>query len=197
MKKLKTSQDLLQFKSKYEKLSGLNLPMNYLKNADVYAFKKTGKIIGGFILNSRQPYRTIDIFISESRLDSIAKIFEASKYCEVCCFWIERTFRKKSFYNAKFWLQMAYKIQTQHKDVILFGTNSRGLAKMYGFPSVSLLFHKDKIKGRDTFVFIARRKDFISGILEIVYSKIFHKKINHNNQPKNNLKKAIFYELSK
>lgn len=197
MKKLKTIQDLLLFKSKYEKLSGLNLPLNYLENADVYAFKKKGKLIGGFILSIRRPYRTIDIFISESKLKTISSLFKDPKYCEVCCFWIERRFRKRSFYNAKFWLQLAYKIQTQSKDVILFGTNSRGLAKMYGFPSVSLLFHKDRIQDRDTFVFIARRKDFILGILEIVYSKIFFKKINKNNQTKNNLKEAIFYELSK
>lgn len=195
--KLKSNQDLKYFKLQYESLSGLDLPMSYLKNSDVYAFKKSNQFIGGFILGNKKPLRTIETFISIANLSTLAHFFEEQKYCEVCCFWVDRKYRKSRYYNAKLWLLMAYRVKRQEKEFILYGTNMRGLAIMYGYPKKSLLFHKDSVQGKDTFVFIARRKDFAAGVWEIVFSKLFKTKKVREFQSKSELKKTIFHELSK
>lgn len=197
MKTTLSQEEYQIFKNKYEKLSGLHLPMEYLENSDVYVFKRKNLIIGGFILGKRSPLRTVEVFISKDNQKQLSHYFSSNKYCEVCCFWIDRKIRKNAFYNAKFWLSMAYTIKKQEKEFVLFGTNSRGLAKMYGYPKNSLLFHKDEIKNKDTFVFLGRRKDCLGGIWEIVKSKLLNKSRNTNYEKKEILRKALIYELSK
>jgi len=60
-------------------------------------------------------------------------------------------------------------------DILLFGTNSSGLAKMYGYPKNAFLLHSDQIGGRDTYIFYAKRTHFLAGVFEIVLAKVFRK----------------------
>lgn len=185
------------FKNNYEKNSGLHLPMEYLENSDVYIFKRKNLIVGGFVLGKKNPLRTVDVFISKDNHKQFSHYFSSNKFCEICCFWIDRNLRKRAYYNAKFWLMMAYTIKKQEKEFILFGTNSGGLAKMYGLPKNSLLLHKDKINNKDTFVFLGRRKDIMGGIWEIVKSKLLKRNRNTEFEKKEILKKTLIYEVSK
>ena len=68
---------------------------------------------------------------------------------------------------------------------------------MYGYPKKSLLFHTDKINRKNTFVFLARRKDFLGGVWEIVRSKMLNKKRNMDFETKDELREALLYEVSK
>ena len=141
--------ELKSFKTKYESISGLELPYEYLRNSKVYIFKRNQEIIGGYILGKSTPLRTVDLFISSDNQMSLNSLFSKEKYCEVCCFWISRKFRKSPYLNAKFWLSMANEVRKQEKEIIVYGTNSKGLAKLYDYPQVSTLFHKDKIQNKN------------------------------------------------
>ena len=197
MKKIQRKEDFQVFQTKYEAISGLKLPLPYLEKSDVYVFRRKDNIIGGFILGNRLPLRTVEVFVSKPNLKVLSPYFEINKYCEVCCFWIERKLRRNAFFNALFWIRMAYSVKRQSKEFILFGTNSKGLAKMYGYPKNSLLFHKDNVGNKDTYVFLARRKDFAGGVWEIVLSKILKRARNRDFENKLELKTALVYELSK
>ena len=196
MKPTQLKEEYQIFRTKYEKISGLQLPMEYLENSEVYVFKRKSLIIGGFILGKKNPLRTVEVFISENNQTELSHYFSSNQYCEVCCFWIDRKLRKNAYYNAKFWVTMANTVKKQEKEFILFGTNSRGLAKMYGYPKNSLLFHKDEINDKDTFVFLARRKDFAGGVWEIVKSKLFNRSRNTEFENKETLRKSLTNEVS-
>ncbi|MBK8502002.1 MAG: hypothetical protein IPL46_07235 [Saprospiraceae bacterium] len=197
MRKTEKQEEYLIFKRKYEGISDLKLPIEYLDKSDVFVFTEKDEIVGGFILGKKGPYRTIEVFVSKSNLEHITEYFTEEVFCEVCCFWIERKFRKNPISNAKFWLKMAYAVKAQENKFILFGTNSEGLAKMYGYPKNSLLFHQDFLANRGTFIFLARRRDFARGVWEIVISKFLRRERNRNIIKKDELEKALIYELSK
>jgi len=191
------NKELFLFKYKYERKSGLKLPLRYLKKAKAYSFVVDGQIVGGFILNSNLPLRTADIFVSEESKNNNLEKLNKEIFCEVCCFWMDRKFQKEPFYNSKFWLQMAKETEKQDKRYILYGTNSKGLANMYGYPKKSLLFHNDKVDGKETFIFLSRRDEFYEGVKEILYSRLNKKnrKINYENKFK--LENELRYEISK
>lgn len=196
MHKTTSKQDYQIFIQQYEKASGLKVPICYLENSEVYIIKKNEKIISGFVLNSNLPLRTTDVFISSMNQQVLNHYFEKSKYCEVCCFWMSREYQKKKIFNAKCWLNLASTIKKQKKEFIIFGTNSRGLANMYGYHDKVLLFHEDIICNKSTFVFMVKRDDFLLGTWKLIFSKVFKVKRNENYKHREILKKTIMYELS-
>jgi len=196
MEKLNTNLELLAFKTKYQRLSKLLVPISYLKSSEVYVIKDKSKMIAGFVLGKKAPYRTTDVFVSDEKRKQLPSCFREDTFCEVCCFWIDRAYRKKPIQVAKIWMQMANTVNDQKKETILCGTALKGLAKIYGYPKVSLLYLKDCIQGNDTFVFLARRKDFAIGVKEVVRSRL-KKKVHYRDfKNKLTLKTKIFNDLS-
>ncbi len=180
MKEIILIKELEEFKSNYERISNLEIPMDFLLKGTVYGFFKKGKLVGGFILNESLPIRTIDLFIQKENHKSMLSLMPTSNnWTEVCCYWIDRSYRKDMRLNAWYWLQMAYSVHKTRKDFVLYGTNTLGLAKMYAFPKNSHLITSDIINGRKTFIFLAKRKHFLLGVGEIVLAKILkHKRSN-------------------
>ncbi len=174
MKLLQTIRDLETFQTAYEASSGLELPFTYLQQSKVYAFVKQNKMIGGFILGSARALRTIDVFVSkENRSVLNSRLRPDGQYCEVCCFWIHRKFRKSKRFSLKCWSELANTVHKHDCPFVLFGTNSRGLARMYGAPKNAMLCHKDRVKGKTTYVFAGYRSHFKNGVRSVLLSKIF------------------------
>ena len=92
---------------------------------------------------------------------------------------------------------MAKETEKQDNRNILYGTNSKGLANMYGYPKKSLLFHNDKVDGKETFIFLARRIEFHEGVKEILNSRLNKKnrKVNYENKVK--LENELRHEISR
>ena len=195
--KTNSKQDYLAYKAKYESISGLLLPYEYLANSDVYVFKNKDEIIGGFILGFNSPLRTVETFVSEINILSFSNLFQGDNFCEVCCFWINKSYRKNPFYNSRCWLEMAYAIRRQPKDYILFGTKSKGLAKMYNYPKASELVHKDNIGSQQTYIFLARRNQIVLGTCQLISSKLFHRSRYSRLENKFKLKNSVLNELSR
>jgi hypothetical protein len=91
---------------------------------------------------------------------------------------------------------MAYAVKFQKKPYVLFGTNCKGLAFIYGYPKNSLLLHRDEVKSLGTYIFLARRNEFVGGVWEIVISKFLR-----NNKKcfttKNLLESKLFSEIAR
>ena len=197
MKKLVHFEEFNEFKTRYEKVSGLTLPLEYLQRSCVFAFFKGHQMVGGFVLSDKSPLRTIDVFIAPDQRQRIAEHIGVDQCVEVCCFWIDRKYRRNLLFNTYFWLKLAYTVNALNHKFVLFGTNSKGLAKMYGYPKNALLYHQDNINNIDTFVFIALKKKFAGGIWEIILAKLLRRQRNRDIDSKETLEKSLMYELSK
>ena len=59
MKKTKSKEDYLEYQAKYESISGLSLPYEYLEESDVYICKRKGEIdyVLRRIINSKECYK--------------------------------------------------------------------------------------------------------------------------------------------
>jgi len=196
MEKTQQTKDYIRFKDEYENVSGLSIPFSYFEKSEVFIQKVGNKIIGGFILSNTYPLRTVEYFVSEVNKKTITSKFSKEIFCEVCCLWIDKKYRSDKYLNAKFWLQLAWNVKRQSKDIIIFGTNSEKLAKLYGYPKVLLLYHRDKVNSKSTFLFLVKRDEFFGGILELILSKFFNRYSNKKSQSKTKLRKRIINEIS-
>ncbi len=177
-KRLLPEQQLL-FRQLYHDLSGLDIPGSFLCENRVYGFYHRSRLIGGFILAENPALRTIEVFAQcDNRSPLYSKINDLGRCTEVCCFWMSLAYRKRAGVNAYAWLVMAlYGSLRFRSKMILFGTNSTGLAKMYAYPKNSLLFHRDRIEDKETYIFIAKRIHFFAGVFTIVWSKLMRRNI--------------------
>lgn len=196
MYKLNSASEISEFKKRYEKISGLEIPESFLIDSKIYAFQKDKEIVGGFILSNKRPLRTLQIFTKNKILRSKINSLDPSSILEVCCFWIEKKYRKKKLFPLLVWLRMAIQITRQKEKFIIYGTNSEGLAKIYGHPKGSELINNEIISLRNNYIFMARRSQILIGTLKIIISKIKGKTIKSNTLNNTNLEKSIYHELS-
>ncbi len=172
-RKLSTTQALDFYANTYEKCSGLPVPMAYLESNHVFGIYLGNKMIGGFILGSGEQLRTIEFFAAPEVHEKLYAQMEApNSYTEICCFWIDRAYRRKTSINYFTWVSMAYALKKYGTEHIIFGTCSRRLAALYSATPRSVFLHSDFIKNKQTFIFVARKKGCVSGILQIVYHKL-------------------------
>ncbi|MDN5217314.1 hypothetical protein QQ020_34895 [Fulvivirgaceae bacterium BMA12] len=179
--KLMQGKETDTFKARYESLAGLEIPNDYLKKSRVYGFYQNKELVGGFMLStSTERLRTIELFIAPgNRREVYSELSDLSLYTEVCCFWMERRIRKKKMVNILIWLKMAYQISREKNPIILYGTQSKGLAYLYGLPKVSTLFRSDVVNALNSYVFLTKRNEFVKGAWEMVFCKLLQR-----NRPK-------------
>lgn len=197
MKTLTSNHDLLAFSQAYQKASGLPVPIAYLEQSKVYAFYSRGTMVGGFVIGQASPLRTLEVFVKDDKQENLCQeLNDLQNYCEVCCFWISHSYRKHLLTNIKCWLKMAYAVKYQNKPFVLFGTNNKGLAYIYGYPFKSLLLHEDEINNRNTYVFLARKKDFAGGVWEIIWAKLLGKDRVKALELKHSLRQELTTEIN-
>ena len=111
--KLLTSQEAFQnFQSAYEACSDLAVPLTYLQQGKVYGLYKGGAMISGYVIASSEQLRTVEVFSSlENRQSIYTELGNSENYCEVCCFWIDKTYRKNWLLNIRCWLAMAATVE--------------------------------------------------------------------------------------
>ncbi len=137
--------------------------------------------------------RTIEVFATkENRAKIYQEMGEAEKYCEVCCFWIVKEFRNYTLLNTTCWMTMACIVEQQECSYVVFGTNVKGMTMLYTIPKESVLYIQDIVNGRNTYIFLARRKGFLLGVWRIIWSKLLHRKNQeHNNQQRQQILSEI------
>jgi len=158
----------------YEKASGLPIPTSYLDDPHnrVFAFYRKGQMIGGFILGASNELRTIEVFARPEdhvRVNQLSG--QAGERTEITCFWICKSVRKQVLVNRFIWCSMIYGLLRYSKKSIVFGTCSRGLARLYATSERAELIHQDRINNRQNFIFLAQKSGAFAGMLNILAYK--------------------------
>lgn len=175
MNQLRTEASREVFSEIYGKASGLPIPESYLHhpNNRVCGVYKNQVLIGGFILGQGSDFRTIELFAKEEKHNTLYQQLEdRALYTEICCFWIKKEVRTKTFLNFFIWLSMAYALKRYGTPYVLFGTCSRSLARLYSTTSKVKFLSEDFINRKPTFIFRGKQSNAISGISEIVFHKL-------------------------
>src|ERR1022692_1963357 len=90
-KLLTEEQEHLEFKNHYDTASGMNLPIEYFTGRSTYCFYNNSKMIAGYIIGTRKPFRTIDVFVNECDKSGIYSLINDGESCsEVCAFWMAK-----------------------------------------------------------------------------------------------------------
>lgn len=166
------------YQQKYYHASGISIPDDYITQHPAYGYYDGDTLIGGFILAQSTSLRTLEVFSSDHHRDKLYDIVhdlsagDTDPIQEICCFFIDLTYRKSMHHAIWCWLSLAWKVyRFGHHTWLIFGTNSTGLARMYGIPKRSILLHTDQVRGKNTYIFIGKRVDLLWGVGEIVVDK--------------------------
>ena len=193
LKKISDSQLLNEFRTKYIAVSGLDVTIAFLRTRSVYAvFNYDNKMKGGFVLGNDIPYRTIEVFSSERNRAKLYNYIKDSGYCEINCLWLSVKYRR-GLWSYWFWILFAHKVSRQTEPMLIYGTISKPMADVYGYPRKSRLLHAEILpfegKLRNSWIFIGARKDFFVGVLETFIYKL-------KNKPSQQVKyKQVHFEL--
>jgi hypothetical protein len=172
--KITQVRDLQLFAKKYEGLSGLPVPLDYLtqEGNHVFGVYVNSELSGGFVLAGSGKYRTVQFFASEANQDKIYQQMEGKQFTEICCFWMARGIQKNQTINLLTWAYLSLSLVRFGHPFIIFGTCSARLANLYDVSSRVHALHEDVVKAKQTFIFYARQKSSLPGIFEIMLYKL-------------------------
>ena len=143
LKKITQDDSLEEFRDKYVSVSGLNVPIDFLKTRSVYAaYNFKNRMCGGFVLGNINPYRTIEVFAGEQSKEKIYEYVQGTSYCELNCLWLSVMYRK-GLLCYWFWILFALTVSMQRESMLIYGTISKSLADIYGYPRKSKLLHTE------------------------------------------------------
>ena len=187
LRKITQEHSLKEFRDKYVAVSGLDVPIEFLKTRRVYAaYNYRNRMCGGFVLGNMNPYRTIEVFAGEQNKEKLYDYIQGTGYCELNCLWLSVMYRK-GLSCYWFWILFALKVSVQKEPMLIYGTIAKSLADIYGYPRKSKLLHSEKLlfnqRMRTSWIFIGARNDFFVGVLETFIYKF-----------KNNGKKPVKYK---
>ena len=160
------------FAQKYQECSGFNVDMDYFTSNQVFGIYHKKQLIGGFVLGQGAALRTVEVFAGEeSRAALYQQIQAAGVPTEMCCFWMDAAYRKHTVLNFFIWGCVAYALQVYGTPLLVFGTCSARLARLYSSASESMVIHTDFIHQKQTFVFMGPRKYCLLGVWQILSYK--------------------------
>jgi hypothetical protein len=171
---LRSTQSRNQYAERYEKSSGLPIPQDYLHDPAnrVFGVVRDRELVGGFILGEGVALRTVKVFAAKADQTAINNLAgSAGERTEITCFWIGATVRKEVLLNRFIWLSMAYALTRYAKQTIIFGTCSRGLARLYATSQRVSLLNRDRVNGKPAFIFQAEKREAIAGFCNILTFK--------------------------
>ncbi|MEM9260365.1 MAG: hypothetical protein AAGA62_12015 [Bacteroidota bacterium] len=177
-RQLSTPTERLQYAAQYEACSGLPVPSDYLlsKENQVFGIFYQKTLIGGFLLGFGQDSRTVRLFArSEAQANVLDALGCADNYSELCCLWLARKYRATFLINTFTWLIILYALLRFANPCLVFGTCSRGLARLYASSKRVHLLHEDVINRKPTYIFTGQKHNYLVGILNILLHKYSRK----------------------
>jgi len=138
-KQLTLEDDLELYRHAIEKHIDVLLPLDYLKNGDVFGlFTDEGKLCGGFTIITKGPLRVLDSIPNFKGLTFDPTLEHTA---EITGVWL-CTKNKKQFTALKFWTHMIYQIVISRKKYFVYAYSSRkvGLKKIYEKTAPEVLF---------------------------------------------------------
>jgi len=150
LNQLTTQEEMTQYAKAYEKCSGLPVPLSYLKENKTFALTLNGEMIGGFILGMGPEFRTIEFFAKAENQSALQeKLICPNQFTEITCFWLASKHRSQSITNLLTWIKLALAIKKHSNPYLIYGTNSKGLARLYSTTKESYLVHNDRCNNKN------------------------------------------------
>lgn len=174
-RELTSVADRDHFARTYTACSGLPVPEEFARAStnQFFGLYAGDQLVGGFILGHGPDFRTIAVFAGENDQPKLYDRFSTKDNCtEICCFFIQRAYRQNTFYNFSTWAAMIYAQLRHGREILLYGTCSRSLARLYGQTKKSVLIHEDVLNGKPTFIFWGERRSCVQGMLKIMSHKL-------------------------
>jgi hypothetical protein len=147
---LTKNEDLLEYSDQTKHLIQVRLPLEYLKRSKVVAYRgDAGKIIAGYCLALKQPFRALQPVpevLRETIECSIGKILEVNGL------WIDSQYRG-GFFAIRFWISFLWNLIGTNKRYIIYsyGSQKKALARFYGMANPTKIWAGDVyIEGMDT-----------------------------------------------
>ncbi len=88
VRRLVSESELQSFRENYRRRGGAPVDLAYLKGSLVYAVERDGRMVGGYVVRTRPPFRYVEAFPQ-----SHAEILRAERvqhFCEATCIWFAR-----------------------------------------------------------------------------------------------------------
>lgn len=128
--------ELIEYRERYAALSGYRVPLDYLRRSAVYGLYRRGVLVGGVVMATDWPLRTL-ARIPEDRRPAVAALLPAGDVVELTCLWLAPELRH-GLRSAPLWAGLFSEMGRQGRAHALFGTEAPGLQKLYraGRPDV-------------------------------------------------------------
>ncbi len=171
-RKINAETQLSAFAANYSRCSGFVVPSEYYTSNQVFAVYWKGHIVGGFVLGTGARLRTLEVFAgNEARPGLYNHVRQSESHTEICCFWMDPAFHKKTWLNFFVWCCVGYALWAFGTPQLIFGTNSARLAALYGATPKCRMVHSDVVNHKQTFIFSGPRRDCLTGVAQILWYK--------------------------
>jgi hypothetical protein len=126
------------FASAYYALSGYKVDASYLRDAKVFLALRGGRLVGGFVLNTVAPFRTMArLPVADQR--RLAHEFQEGDTVEMTCIWLVPE-ERRSPAATRLWLSFVWNSSRAHRTNVVFGTEVGRLRRFYETTRPRLLY---------------------------------------------------------
>src|SRR5688500_13089633 len=127
--RLEGDAELTEYRERYAAQSGYRVPLDYLRRSTVYGFRRRGVLIGGVVMATDRPLRTLDR-IPEAERPGVAALLPDGDVVELTCLWLAPDLRH-GWRSALLWAGLFRELGRQGRAHTLFGTEAPGLQRLY------------------------------------------------------------------
>jgi hypothetical protein len=139
---LKNELDLLEFQKYCAEFLHIDYPLECLQRSKVRAFIKNEKIVGGFILTLKPPFRVLESLPEAVKATHAAfKRETLENSMEVTGLWLNPMVRGKRE-NFKFWMQLYTDLSFSNKKYLFYayGLDKKHLQKIYSLMNPTVIY---------------------------------------------------------
>ena len=133
---LATKAQLAEYRRAYAEASGYHVALDYLERSVVYGLRLRGRLVGGVVMSTLSPLRTLQR-IPEPDRSRVEAMLDLDDTVELTCVWLAPSARRGAL-SALFWFGLFLETSRHGVRTVLFGTESYRLHRLYllGKPDV-------------------------------------------------------------
>jgi hypothetical protein len=128
--KLAEPAELEQFQRSYLDLTGSCVPLEYLQRASVHVVRRGPDMVGGFVINTTSPLRTLARVPHDTACQIQDELSQGPPVREVACVWMVPSLRGSAV-STRMWIGLALRIAVFGRGPVVYGTEADGLRRFY------------------------------------------------------------------
>lgn len=129
VRRARTTAELADFRAGYASASGYRVAQDYLQRAAVFVAVRKQLVLGGFVLNTEPPLRTMARLPGPEQR-RLAAAFPAGDTVEVTCVWLAPPARGP-IASTILWSHLMWRTGRSHTAHVVFGTEVDRLRQLY------------------------------------------------------------------